>query len=92
MIPSEDREIRGAKVRIVNRKGTLTRLRRLIQSLLPIEVNCKEQGKNIHSLLVDEENDKEKTVEKPDRPPRRLAAENADLYRKLTVVDQSHPD
>eukprot|EP00795_Rhopilema_esculentum_P006686 gene6686-12241_t len=68
LIPSEDREIRGAKV------------------------NCKEQDKNIQSLPVDDENDKVKTVEKPDRPPRRIAAQNADLLRKLTVVDQSHPD
>ena len=94
LIPSRDHQIRGAKIRVVNRKGkgTLKRLRRPIQSLFPIEVNHKEQGKNINSLPVDEENDRVMIEEKPERPPTRLAAQNADLLRRPTLVDQSDPD
>ena len=92
LIPSKDNEFRGAEIRVVNRKGTLTRLRRPIQSLFPIEVNHhQEQGKNINSLPVDEENDRVLIEEKSERPPKRLAAQNADLLRRLTV-DQSDPD
>ena len=92
LIPSKDNKFRGAKIRVVNRKGTLTRLTRPIQSLFPIEVNQhQEQGKNINSLPVDEENDRVLIEEKSERPPKRLAVQNADLLRRLTV-DQSDPD
>ena len=84
LIPSKDKEIRGAKIRVVNSRGTLTRP---IQSLFPIEVNHREQGRNIHSLPVDQENNEVIIEEKPARPPRRLAAQNADLLRRL-IVDQ----
>ena len=78
LIPSKDNQIRGAKVRVVNNRGTFTRLRRPIQSLFPLEVNHhQEQGKNINSLPVDGENDRLMIEEKPERPPRRLAAQNA---------------
>eukprot|EP00112_Aurelia_sp_Birch-Aquarium-sp1_P019023 Seg4627.3 transcript_id=Seg4627.3/GoldUCD/mRNA.D3Y31 product="hypothetical protein" protein_id=Seg4627.3/GoldUCD/D3Y31 len=80
LIESNDGEIRGASVRLVNTKGTLTRLKRPLQLLYPIEVNSDEdRGKTLDISLNEEP---PLNVEEHTRPPRRVAAMNADLIRR----------
>eukprot|EP00794_Sanderia_malayensis_P018748 gene18748-20637_t len=48
LIVSEDKQVRGAVIRLVNTKGTFTRLRRSVQHLYPIEVTANdERGKKL---------------------------------------------
>ena len=85
LIESNDGEIRGAIVRLVNTKGTLTRLKRPLQLLYPIEVNSDEEDRgNTLNISIDEP---PLNTEDHERPPRRVAAMNA--YLKRRIID--HP-
>eukprot|EP00794_Sanderia_malayensis_P001251 gene1251-biopygen480 len=81
-IVSEDKQVRGAVISLVNTKGTFTRLRRSVQHLYPIEVTANdERGKKLSKFDDIEE------TEGPRVRPRGVAAMNADLIRK--IVDKS---
>ena len=51
LIVNKDEEIRGAIVRLVNKKGTFTRLRRSIQHLYPIEVTSEHKGDKLDNSI-----------------------------------------
>ena len=73
---SADGEVRGVKVAVVNKKGRLYNLNRPVQRIYPSEIDsiCDDS-----IASADEKKDS-------NRRPRRIAAANADLLRKL--VDQ----
>ena len=80
---SKNEEIRVAIVRLVNKKGTFTRLRRSIQHLYPIEVTSEHKSDKLdNSIDVPETEIPQVRIR-----PRRVAAMNTDLIRQL--VDQS---
>ena len=73
---SADGEVRGVKVAVVNKKGRLYNLNRPVQRIYPSEIDsiCDDS-----IASADEKKDS-------NHRPRRIAAANADLLRKL--VDQ----
>ena len=81
LIESNDGEIRGASVRLVNTKGKLTRLKRPLQLLYPIEVNSDEEDRG--KTLNISTNELPLDIEDHERPPRRTAAIHADFRRRM---------
>ena len=73
---SADGEVRGVKVAVVNKKGRLYNLNHPVQRIYPLEIDsiCDDS-----IAAADEKKDS-------NHRPRRIAAANADLLRKL--VDQ----
>ena len=82
VIESSDGYERGALLRVTNKKGKHSRIRRPIQKLLPLEVNTGNTPVQGQVGDVQEPNPRSETS----RPPRRAAAATADVIRRL--VDQ----
>ncbi|CAB4002148.1 Hypothetical predicted protein [Paramuricea clavata] len=83
LLKSKDGEVRGVKLRALNKKGKPIVLRRPIQKLVPLEI--KEERKNEDSKDPKDDADIQNEV-KPTRQ-RRIAAANADLKRQ-SMIDQ----
>jgi hypothetical protein len=83
LLKSKDGEVRGVKLRALNKKGKPIVLRRPIQKLVPLEI--KEERKNEDSKDSKDDADIQNEV-KPTRQ-RRIAAINADLKRQ-SMIDQ----
>ena len=83
LLKSNDGEVRGVKLRALNKKGKPIVLRRPIQKLVPLEI--KEERKNEDSKDPKDDADIQNEV-KPTRQ-RRIAAINADLKRQ-SMIDQ----
>ena len=83
LLKSKDGEVRGVKLRALNKKGKPIVLRRPIQKLVPLEI--KEERKNEDSKDPKDDADIQNEV-KPTRQ-RRIAAINADLKRQ-SMIDQ----
>ena len=69
--------MRSAKLKVVTKAGKPTALRRPVQRLFPLEVRAKN---------TPEQDDSTEQLEEPiapSRPPRRRAAINADVVRRL---------
>ena len=85
MIESGDGRTRGAVLRVTSKKGKHLKLRRPIQKLYPLEVNTGNRSplENEQTGVVQQP---EHPTETSSRPPRRTAAANADVIRRL--IDQ----
>ncbi|CAB3997663.1 Hypothetical predicted protein [Paramuricea clavata] len=83
LLKSKDGEVRGVKLRALNKKGKPIVLRRPIQKLVPLEI--KEERKNEDS----KESKQDADIQKEEKPTkqRRIAAINADLKRQ-SMIDQ----
>ena len=73
---SADGVIRGATVKVITKTGKVNKLRRPVQRLFPLEVLDKP---------TPDESDKQELEVKLElqRRPRRVAAQNADFFRRL---------
>ena len=76
MQQSADGVIRGAIVKVITKTGKVNKLRRPVQRLFPLEVLDKP---------TPDESDKQELEVKLElqRRPRRVAAQNADFFRRL---------
>ena len=79
LITGKDGETRGAKIKVLTKKGRLMYLNRPVQGLCPLEVRALVYARPIETNQVEEQVPVR-------RVPRRVAAMNADLRRRY--VDQ----
>ena len=76
LILGTDNRIRTAVVKVINKSGRPVTVKRPVQGLFPLEI----------PVVSNDEQPREEEIIDGIRPPRRLAAGNADYIRKL--VDQ----
>ena len=75
-----DGEIRGVTLNVVTKSGKVHKLRRPVQKIFPLEVLDKPE----HTTQVKSDSQKpEVKSEVKERPPRRVASQNADFFRRL---------
>ncbi|XP_028411126.1 uncharacterized protein LOC114533730 [Dendronephthya gigantea] len=77
-----DRKSRGAAVRVMSKKGSVTTLRRPLQLLYPMEINCKLARDVIQSGQEDRAQEPTETAR-----PRRKAAMAGELLTRQWIED-----
>ena len=76
LILGTDNRVRTAVVKVINKSGRPVTMKRPVQGLFPLEI----------PVVSNDEQPREEQIIDGIRPPRRLAARNADYIRRL--VDQ----
>ena len=100
LIKGKDGHVRGARVTVCTKQGKISEIERPLQKLYPLELSDSDEKTTKSIVDNDSSNEAEADTEvrvrpevrdRPggrDRPPRRSAALNADIFRRLANSKQ----
>ena len=88
LIKGKDGHVRGARVTVITKQGKISEIERPLQKLYPLELSHSDEKttSNVDNESPGEADTDKEVRDRPggrDRPPRRLAALNAEMIRRL---------